>query len=586
MSVRRRLMRYLKPYFGRFGWACAAMIAVSAFNGLAILLLKPIVDEVFIAKDLRMLALAVAGVPLLVALKAVASYVQNYLMSWIGQRVSQQIREDLFRHLHLLPLEFYSGPRGGDVLSRVTGDLTLAQSALTTLPVYVIRDSLTVLFLVASLFKLDWRFALLTVLGSPLSLAALYVLSRKMREASRQSQIAVDRLHHRFQESVQGMMTVKAFNYEEGATEKFREENESFFQPMMRYLRATSLMNPLLELGASVMVAAVIWFGGREVVSGRMTPGAFFAFMGALLAAYAPIKNLARVNAEAQRAWASAERLFHLLEEKTAVPKKHKPAFAGLDRNLRFEGVGFRYPGSSAWALRSLDLEILKGARTAIVGPSGCGKTTAAKLLLRLHDPAEGRLTLDGVDARELDASSIRSRIGLVCADAPLFNDTVFQNVALGRKVVTLSEVERAVRAVGAEEFVTALPEGYQTMLGDWGFSLSSGQRQKLAIARVLLKDPEIIVLDEATAHLDSPARAEILAVLENALAGRTVVTIAHDLASVAPSDRIFVLNAGALAESGTHNELLAARGLYRRLFELQSVARDGDAAESTTESS
>ncbi len=258
MNVRGRLARYLKPYLGRFGWACLAMIAVSAFNGLAILLLKPIVDEVFIAKDLRMLALAVAGVPLLVALKAVASYIQNYLMSWIGQRVSQQIREDLFRHLHLLPLEFYSSRLGADVLSRVTGDLTLAQSALTTLPVYLIRDSLTVLFLGASLFKLDWRFAALVVLGSPVSLAALGVLSPQMRDASRQSQSAIDRLHHRFQESVQGMMTVKAFNYEEGATEKFQEENESFFQPMMRYLRATALMNPLLELGASVMIAAVI----------------------------------------------------------------------------------------------------------------------------------------------------------------------------------------------------------------------------------------------------------------------------------------------------------------------------------------
>ncbi len=576
MSVRRRLLRYLKPYLGRFGWACAAMAAVSAFNGLTVLLLKPIVDEVFIAKDLRMLALAVAGLPLLVALKAVASYAQNYLMSWIGQRVSQQIREDLFRHLHLLPLEFYSGLRGADVLSRVTGDLTLAQSALTTLPVYLIRDTLTVAFLVASLFKLDWRFALLTVLCSPLSLAALLVLSKKMRAASRQSQIAVDRLHHRFQESVQGMTTVKAFNYEEGATEKFQEENESFFQPMMRYLRATALMNPLLEAGASVAVAAVIWFGGREVINGRMTPGAFFAFLGALIASYAPIKNLARVNAEAQRAWASAERLFRLLEEKPAVPKSRKPPLPPLSRAITLEGASFKYPGASGWALRGLDLEIPKGARVAIAGPSGCGKTTVAKLLLRLHDPAEGRVAFDGVDAREFDAASIRARAGFVPADALLFNDTVLQNLALGRKVVTLSEVERAARAAGADAFISALPEGYRTTIGDWGFSLSSGQRQKLAIARVLVKDPELIVLDEATSHLDAASRGEVLAALETAFAGRTVVSITHDLASAPQSDLIYVLNSsGSLAEKGTHAELMRAGGLYRRLYDLQSASRD-----------
>ena len=574
MSASKRFRRYLRPYLQRFAWACAAMLVVSAFNGLAILLVKPIIDRLFIARDLNMLWLAVFGLPFLVILKSVASYVQTYLMSWIGQKVIQQMREDLFRHLHLLPLEFYSGTKGADVLSRVTGDLTLVQAALTTLPVYVIRDSLTVMFLILALLRLDWRFATLALLGSPLSLAALYVLSRKMRESSRQAQIAVDRLHHRFQESVQGMLVIKAYNYEPGATEKFQEENESFFVPMMRYLRATALMTPLMEVGASIVVAAIIFFGGREVISGRMTPGAFFAFLGALMAMYAPIKNLARTNAELQRAWTSVERLFDLLAEKVEDPKIRKPDFPGLRESIRLDGVGFRYPGASAWALRGLDLEIPKGSRTALVGPSGCGKSTLARLLLRLHDPADGRLLLDGVDAKSYDAGSIRARAGLVTTEAALFNDTVFQNVSLGRRVVTLSEVERACRLAGAAEFIEALPEGYQTMLGDWGFTLSAGQRQKLALARVLLKDPELVVLDEATAHLDGRAEKEVLAALETVLAGRTVVTISHDLRSVVNADRIAVLSAGAVVELGTHGELMAARGLYRRLFELEDAAR------------
>ncbi|MDX6769527.1 MAG: ABC transporter ATP-binding protein [Elusimicrobiota bacterium] len=579
MSVGKRLRRYVKPHLARFVWAALAMALVSAFNGVSVLILKPIVDRILIQKDLHVLWLAVAGVPVLVALKSVASYAQNYLMSWIGQRVSQQLREDLFRHLHVLPLEFYSGGKGADVLSRVTNDLTLVQTALTTLPVYLVRDTLTVLFLTGSLFYLDWRFATVALLGSPLSLAALWVLSRKMREASRQSSIATERLHHRFSESVQGMLTVKAFNYEDGATEKFQEENESFFQPMMRYLRATALMTPVLELGASLMAALILWFGGREVILGHITPGAFFAFLGAFFAAYAPIKNLARINAEVQRAWASAERLFHLLDEKPALPRKRKPSFGGLKTGVRLEKVGFRYPGSKTWALRGLDLEIPRGARVALVGPTGCGKSTVAKLLLRLHDPEEGRVLFDGVDARELDAGSLRARVGLVEADAVLFHDTVLQNVSLGRKVVTLSEVEKACRAVGAHDFIAALPEGYRTLLGDWGFSLSSGQRQKLALARVLLKDPELVILDEATAHLDGQAEREALAALETVLAGRTVVTVAHRLAPVTRADRIHVLSSGRVAESGTHAELMAASGLYRRLFDLQSVEGSKEAA-------
>ena len=574
MNASKRFRRYLRPYLGRFAWACAAMTVVSAFNGFVILLVKPIIDRLFIAKDLNTLWLAVFGLPFLVALKSIASYVQNYLMSWIGQSVTQQIREDLFRRLHELPLEFYSGHKGADVLSQVTGDLTLVQAALTTLPVYAIRDTLTVLFLAAALFHLDWRFATLALLGSPISLAALYVLSRKMRESSRQAQTAVDRLHHRFQESVQGMLVIKAYNYEPGATEKFQEANAHFFRPMMRYLRATALLTPLMEIGASLVAAAIIFFGGREVISGRMTPGAFFAFLSGMTAAYAPVKNLARTNAELQRAWTGVERLFRVLAEKVDDPKRRRPPFPGLRGAIRLEGVGFRYPGSRAWALRGLDLEIAKGARVALVGPSGCGKSTLAKLLLRLHDPSEGRMLIDAVDAKQYDAASVRARAGLVTSEASLFNDTVFQNVALGRRVAALSEVERACRLAGAADFIEALPEGYRTLLGDGGFSLSAGQRQKLALARVLLKDPELVVLDEATAHLDGPAEQEVLSALEAVLPGRTVVTISHDPRAVDGADLIAVLDAGAVVELGSHAELMAARGLYRRLFEREGAAR------------
>jgi subfamily B ATP-binding cassette protein MsbA len=577
MRAQERLFGYLKPYTNRVVYAILAMCAVALFNGTSILLLKPIVDKIFIAKDFRMLWLAVVALPLVIALKTVASYAQNYLMSWLGQKVTQEIREDLFRHLHRLPLEYYAGQRSGEIISRATGDLVVLQSALNSVPLYLIRDSMTVLALLASLFYLDWRFALLSLAGVPLIGVTLWVLSRKMRATSHQSQLMMGRITQRFQESIQGMALIKAFNYDEGVLSKFEEENDSFFAPTMSYLRASALSGPLLELCGGIVAALILYFGGREVIDGFMTPGAFFAFLGAFLAAYAPIKNLARSNSELQRALTCASRVFQVLNtpaDPKCLPSPAARPFEGIETALCLQSVWFRYPGHEDFALKGLDLSVAKGRRVAIVGPSGSGKTTVARLLLRLHDPERGRVLYDGRDVRELELRSLRDQVGLVSQECLLFNDTVFQNVTLGRKVVTLSQVERACQLSGASEFIARLPEGYQTRLGDGGVSLSAGQSQKLAIARVILKDPSILILDEATANLDSASEAEILAVLETQLAGRTVIMIAHTLSTLPRCDEIFVLSQGTLVESGAHEALIAKNGLYKRLYELQTGAQ------------
>lgn len=571
MRVYPRFLPYLKPHRARFYYGVLAMVLVALMNGGSVLLLKPIVDKIFIARNLRILWLMVLGVPLLVLFKTVASYVQNYMMSWIGQTVTQKIREDLFRHLHTLPIDFYDSHHSGEILSRVTSDLTMVQSALTSVPLYLIRDSMTVVVLTFSLFYLDWRFACLSLLVMPLSLVTLFVLSGKMRESSLQSQAMMDRLCERFEESVRAMLVIKAFNYEEGAIEKFQDENDSFFVSMMRYLRATALAAPLMELAASIIIAIILYIGGREVIAGHMTPGAFFAFLGAFLSAYAPIKNLARTNSDLQRALASGERIFQLLDERPRGDTQGGSApFKGLSSGITLEGVAFRYPGSKDLVLSGLCLELVKGERLALVGPSGCGKTTLVRLLMLLYEPTHGRLLFDGVDSGGIDPRTLRAHMGLITQDTLLFNDTVFGNVAMGRKSARPEDIERACKAAGIADLVAALPMGYQTTLGDHGLALTPSLRQKLALARIAFKDPPIVLLDEATASLDSKTEGEFLRTLEVLLAGRTVLAVAHKLQAVPRKHRILVMDNGAVVESGDHTTLLAGNGLYRRLYDLE----------------
>ena len=318
MNTPARFWPYLRPHRRRFAWAVAAMCAVAAFNGGAVLLLKPIVDRIFIARDLRMLWLAVAAVPLLMAGKTAVSYIQNYLMSWIGQSVTQSIREDLFRHLLQAPPQFPEARQGAEVLSRVTNDLAIVQTELVSVPLYLIRDSMTLVVLTGSLFYLDWRFALVALAGTPATAIAFVVLGRKMRRYSLQSQAVMERLTDRFEGSLRGLFSDQDPGSGAAALGEFRAENAVFFALTMRYLRATALAAPLMELCGSLAVAALLYFGGTAAIAGRMTPGAFFAFLGAFLSAYAPIKNLARTNSDLQRALASGERIFELLDRTPA----------------------------------------------------------------------------------------------------------------------------------------------------------------------------------------------------------------------------------------------------------------------------
>jgi subfamily B ATP-binding cassette protein MsbA len=568
----RALFAYVKPFKLRFFQAACSMMFLAAIRGSVVYILGPVIQGVFIDKDLSVLKLVVIGLPILFVFRMAAEYTNAYLMSWIGQKVIQQIRDDLFTHIHRLSIEFYWRKRSSDVMSRVINDLNNVQSTVQFIPLYGIRDVLTVISCLGVLFYINWRLALLSIVILPVTGVILGVLGKKMRKASVESNILVGEISHKFQESLQGITVVKAFNYEEQAIAKFRVTNDDYFSKMMRYLRATAMAGPIMEFVGSMILILIIFLGGKAIFAGTMTPAHFFSFVGGFITAYMPLKNIANLNAKLQMGMASWERIHQILDEKPTVIVTAKPRNIDiLEGKLEFENVGYKYPSRDTVVLKDLSLTINPGEVAAFVGPSGSGKTTIIHLLLRFFDPLAGRILVDGHDMMDVDTTALRSHIGLVTQDTILFDDTVYKNITIGLPGASIGDVIAAAKAADAHDFISSMPLGYETILGERGIKLSGGQRQRLAIARAIIKKPKILLLDEATSNLDTASEQAVQAAIEKIVGGRTVVMVAHRLSTVKNADKIFVLKRGELAETGTHDQLLARGGVYKGLYEAQS---------------
>jgi subfamily B ATP-binding cassette protein MsbA len=568
----RALFEYIKPYRKRFAQAALSMILLASVRGVVVYLMGPVIQGVFMEKNLEMLGLVLMGLPVLFVLRMGAEYSNNYLMSWIGQKAVQQIREDLFTHIHRLSIEFYWRKRSSDVMSRVINDLNNVQSAVQMVPLYLIRDTLTVSALMFVLFYVNWRFALISLAIIPVTSLAMRVLGKKMRKASMESQVIVGEISHRFQESLQGITVVKAFNYEEEAISKFRSANNDYFAKTMRYLRATAMAGPLMEFIGSVILILMIYLGGHAIFEGTMTTAAFFSFIAAFFTAYMPLKNIANLNSKLQLGLASWERILQILEEKPTVTIVTDPKPMGdVQGRIEFDRLGYKYPSRETQVLKNLSFTIEPGQVAAFVGPSVSGKTTIIHLLLRFFDPVSGRVLIDGRELREIDTKELKNHMGLVTQDTILFDDTVLKNITIGKPGASMEEVIDAARAADAHAFITAMPQGYDTRLGERGVKLSGGQRQRLAIARAIIKKPEILLLDEATSNLDTASEQVVQSAIERILKGRTVVMVAHRLSTVKNADKIFVLKQGELVETGSHEELLELNGVYKALYEAQN---------------
>lgn len=568
----RALFRYLKPYKSRLVQAAGSMLVLAAIRGGVVYILGPVIQGVFVDKNLDILRWVVIGLPALFVLRMAAEYTNAYLMSWVGQKVVQQIRENLFTHIHDLSIEFYWRNRSSDVMSRVINDLNNVQSTVQFIPLYGIRDVLTVVSCIGVLFYINWRFALISLVILPITALLLGIFGRKMRKASLESNVLVGEISHKFQESLQGITVVKAFNYEEQAIAKFKVSNDAYFSKMMRYLRAAAISGPIMELMGSMILIIIIYLGGHAIFNGTMTTAHFFSFVAGFFTAYSPIKNIANMNSKLQQGLSSWERIYQILDEKpTVIVKATTRNIDKLDGKIEFKGVNYKYPSRDIQVLKNLSFTINPGEVAAFVGPSGSGKTTIVHLLLRFFDPLSGSIEADGHDLLDLDTTGLRAHMGLVTQDTILFDDTVYKNITIGRPGAAMDEVMDAAKAADIHSFIASMPQGYDTILGERGIKLSGGQRQRLAIARAIIKKPKILLLDEATSNLDTASEQAVQGAIERILGGRTVVMVAHRLSTVKKADKIFVLKRGELAETGTHEELLKLGGIYKGLYAAQT---------------
>ncbi|HEV8713739.1 MAG TPA: ABC transporter transmembrane domain-containing protein [Candidatus Binatia bacterium] len=570
MNVYRRLFPFLRPYlFPRFFTAILCMLAFSATNGVLPFLVQHVFDDIFAQKNtqaLRLLPLLILGTFLF---RGVANFGHAYLIEYIGLCIVADLRNALNAHLQSLSLSYFHRTPTGTILSRVTNDTTLVREALTQSSASIMRDATTLIALIIVAFLKDWFLASLAFIVFPITILPLTELYRKVRSSSKRGQGSLGRLTALLQETIQGNRVVKAFSMEAYERERFARENQRLFQHSLKAGRLRAFVPPMVELVAAFGVAAVVWYGGSSVISGERTQGAFVAFLTAMLLLYEPFKHLTRTNAAMQNGLAAAERLFEVFDQRSEVEERpHAQILTGIRQGICFTEVSFRYQQEGV--LRNINLEIRAGEVVALVGPSGGGKSTLADLIPRFYDVNTGQITIDGVDVRDFTLQSLRAQIAVVTQFTFLFNDTARNNIAYGGPSRSLEEVIAAAQAAHAHEFIMALPEGYDTEIGELGARLSGGQRQRLAIARALLKNAPILILDEATSSLDNESERLVQAAIEELMVGRTVLVIAHRLSTIQRADRILVLVNGQIVEEGRHDELLAHNAQYRRLYDLQ----------------
>lgn len=570
MKTYLRLLQYIKPYIPRLIIAVICMIFASGANLYVPWILKDVIDQVLSEKDMMRLNIIAGGIIVIYFLRGIFFYGQTYLMSYIGQRVVIDIRETIYRHLQRLQLSYFEKRKTGTVMSYITNDVTALQGALVDSVIELITEGMILVGSIAAMFYLDWKLSLMTFITMPLVAQTMKIFGKRMRTASSVLQERTADITSILQEAISSIRVIKSFVREDYEIDRFNRQNISNFRAHMKTSQLSATLTPMIEFLAAIGVTVIIWLGGREVIAGEITAGALIAFLMYAVNISNPVKRLSRVYSHIQKAMAAADRIFEVLDTEPEI--KDAPNATELPHikgHVKFDKVSFEYKAGEP-VLKNVDIDAKPGQMVAIVGPSGAGKTTIANLIPRFYDVTAGTVTIDGFDIRKVTLASLREQIGIVPQETVLFNGTVYENILYGDLNASEEQVIAAAKAANAHKFITDMPDGYQTQIGERGSKLSGGQRQRIAIARAILKNPQVLILDEATSALDTESEHLVQEALDKLMIGRTSFVIAHRLTTVQRADVILVMERGEIVERGTHAELLQQGGLYSKLHQVQ----------------